>query len=234
MQDQEILVSEFVYQYTDMDVFGVKINCPYWMNKIKEGKVLTRGFEGGKGDAKSIRNELTRLLIEKKINKTEINAEFLQKFARRHRVGIDCSGLAYRFLDLLVRSKYTNATIKSLDEFFLGGISKTNVFRLIGENYSIPIKAVNQIQIGDLIATKKLTHVLIVIEKSAQMIKYIHASSRHTKEKGVHIGEILVKGVSFPLNQQNWREVTNDGESYNDRYFHKDAGDGIYRLKIFN
>lgn len=234
MKDLEQIISEFVRQYTDMDILGIKIHCPYWMNKLKDGRVIMRGFENGKGDAKSIQDELIRLLKVEEIEAKNITIEFLQKYARRHRVGIDCSGLAYRFLDLLVRSKYTNATIKSLDEFFLGGISKTNVFRLIGENYSIPIKAVNQIQIGDLIATKKITHVLIVIEKSAQMIKYIHASSRHTKEKGVHVGEILVKGSSFPLNQQNWREVTNDGESYNDRNFHPEAGDGIYRLKIFN
>lgn len=225
----------FVKTYVEMEVLGLRVHCPYFMNKMKLGVVILRGFLNGKGSAQEIQKELVkRISVCVSLGQAKQTPHFVQVFARRERIGIDCSGFAYRFLDELVRLKYKDVSFSSLESVFVGGINKTNVRRLVNSNYSLPVKRVDDIQLGDFISIWKNKHVLVVLEKTEESITYVHSSFRSTREKGVHIQRILLNADSRDLEDQEWLEKTSKGENYKNKYFYKEAGDGIYRLKIFN
>ena len=117
-------IQDFINPYVNMKIGQIIINCPYWENKLEDGKVNIRGFQNGKGDAQSIKKEIEKLLTEK--SEIILTQEYLRKFAKRNRIGIDCSGFAFRILNELVKFDYARGKIQSLDEIFPNGINKTN------------------------------------------------------------------------------------------------------------
>lgn len=213
-----------------MDINGVQISCPYWMNKIKNSEVVIRGFQNGKGDAQSIKFEILKQLGEEKIE-TDITVDHLQKLARRHRIGIDCSGFAYNFVNFLITNEIIQLKVKSLDEIYFGGINRTNVKRFIHVDFSDHISNLNNLKIGDLIATKKRTHILVVADISNNKITYVHSSYLHTKMRGVHTAIIEMIDPKKDLKSQKWLEVGPYNEKYNEAYFFPESGDGIYRIR---
>jgi hypothetical protein len=233
MQDYQTEISKFIQRYSEMDILGTIIPCPYWMNKIKDGAVIARGFENGKGGDDSIKNEIIKKVQEDKIEKTSLNPILIQKLCRRYRIGIDCSGFAYRLLDMLVKLRYYRVNISSLDEIFVGGIHKTNVKKLIDPAVSIPIDSIEKTQLGDLISVRNGKHILVIFDYNKTEITYIHASYRDTRLKGVHTQKITIKNSELDLSHQQWHEQSSTKENYAQKYFHPQDGDGIYRLKIF-
>src|SRR3989338_5572744 len=118
----------FIQNYISMDINGVMIHCPYWMNKMRLGKVLARGFENGKGSAYDIRREIIDWMKQENRNLSdELN---IHKLAKRYRIGIDCSGLVYRYVSFLIEAKKIKTKVSSLDQIFSGGITRTNADRL--------------------------------------------------------------------------------------------------------
>ncbi len=218
-----------------MDIKGTIINCPYFMNRLKETKVIIRGFANGKGEAAEIRKEIIRRLNKlSKEQRFPQTSENLRKFARRERIGIDCSGFAYRILAQLVNIKYKNIQIKNLDDIFSGGINKTNVRRLTSLDYSIPVGRIENFQLGDMIRLWGGKHVAVILDIVGNKIIYVHSSHLSTQIQGVHLGEINIVDSSKSLEQQEWLEKTGKGENFGKKYFQPQNGDGVYRLKIFN
>src|SRR3990167_9446803 len=109
-----------------MNVLGVAVNCPYHVNKKKYRQLGLKVFLGGKGASCEIKQELVRLIKTKTDQNFRLTPNNIIKLAKRERVGIDCSGFAYRFLDELVKLKYKNTTIDHLLKIFPAGIYRTN------------------------------------------------------------------------------------------------------------
>ncbi|MBI5452661.1 hypothetical protein HY945_04310 [Candidatus Gottesmanbacteria bacterium] len=233
--DISIKIHNFIREYSEMNIDGIVISCPYWMNRLKEGKVVLRGFANGKGEASEIREEIIRRLQklppELRFPLTPSN---LQKFARRERIGIDCSGFAYRILNQLVYLKYKNIHINTLEEIFSGGINKTNVRTLTGLDYCVKVDEILDFQLGDMVRLWGGKHVAVILDATGSKVVYVHSSHLSTQTQGVHLAEIKIVDSSKSLAQQEWLEKTRTGENFGMKYFHPDKGDGVYRLKIFN
>ncbi len=233
MNDYYSLIRPFLDEYLRMEINGIEIACPYWMNKIREGKVVLRGFANGKGTAGEIKEEILRNIKDLQAYMDDKNS--LYKLAKRERIGIDCSGLSYRILDKLSDMGYAKETMPgfSLDEVFSGGIDRTNVIRFTSSEYAVPVEKISEVKLGDIIRMMRGKHMLVILAKNSTEIKYIH-SSKSTEIYGVHEGIIKIKDWSKSLEKQKWQEITRKGENFGRKYFHPESKDGIYRLRIFS
>ena len=220
-----VIIQHYIDGYLKMKVLGYEFNCPYWSNKIKNKNEILRGFLDGKGDSESIRLKLEKLFSVEP-NKAAIlsDPEKFRKFAKRHNIGIDCSGLVYRILD----------NFANLSEIFPGGINKTNVKKLTAEEFCRRKKSAGEAQSGDLIRFNGGRHVALIVDTSKEFITYIHSSSRLTGVQGVHLGKINILDQDKDLDSQNWSEKTRTGESFGRKFFKPDRGDGVFRLKILS
>ena len=181
----------FVKQYTQMEINGKKVHCPYWMNKITAERKIIRGFQDGKGKAEDIKNEIAKLLVQ--TNKVTPPQLLIRKLSKSKRIGIDCSGFVYRVLEELVRLKYQGTNLNSLEDLFTGGVTRTNADRLTSYEFSVPIKKVAQIRLGDMIRLQKGRHIALILEVKKKEIIYCHASQQSTKIKGAHLSKIIIK-----------------------------------------
>jgi len=231
--EQEI--KNFIMQYTQMDIGGIVINCPYWMNKERNGKIVFRGFANGKGGAQEIREELVKRYNQLPPElKFDLNQDNLRKFARRERIGIDCSGFVYRVLEELLRLGYKNTGYENLDKVFSGGINKTDAERLTDRQYCKELKNISAIEIGDVIRLWGGKHAAIIIQNDQKEITYAHSSWLSTKIQGVHTSIIQIIEVQKSLRDQHWMEETRSGENFGKKYFRPEEGDSVFRLKIFS
>lgn len=218
-----------------MNIKAVVMHCPYWINRLKDGKVTLRGFANGKGEANEIREELERRLDYLPPNlKFNLTDEAIRKFARREKIGIDCSGFVYRVIDELLQLGYGDTKYKKLDEIFTGGINKTNVERLTSDEYSRRVSDMRNYKIGDVIRLWGGKHAAIIINNNKKEILYAHSSWLSTKIQGVHTSRIQIIDEGKTLEEQRWMEETRKGENFGQKYFNSEKGDGVFRLKIFN
>lgn len=226
-------IYKYINQYIQMDVGGIIINCPYWANKMKGGCVVLRGYLDGKGKADDIRQELIKRIQKKANIDFQLTPKYIQKFAKRERIGIDCSGFAYRVLEELARLKYVNCSLLDLSEVFEGGITRTNANTLTLKDYCLKVDKISDINLGDLIRMMNGRHVAVILKIEDSQIIYAH-SSHLTKIQGVHLGVIKIKNLTKSLPHQHWLEETRRGENFGRKYFYEGNGDGVYRLKIFD
>lgn len=221
------LINKYIDHWLQMDVGRVIINCPYFANKLRNGKVVLSGYKGGKGDFAEINKELDKLIAA---NPPISGKKDIFKLAKRNRVGIDCSGFVFRFLTELIKLKYQNCMITNLEQVFPNGIYRTNADALTRGAHISGVQIILRSQLGDLIRMNNGHHVAVVIENENKVITYIH-SSNVTIETGVHLGKIKVNDQNKTL---IWTETTKGNINFGVKYFHPQNGDGIYRLKIFN
>ncbi len=216
-----------------MNIKGTIIHCPYWMNKLDSGNVRMRGFENGKGEAGVIRKELIRRIGELPAeSKFPLNALNINKFAKRERIGIDCSGLVYRILEELVRLAYRNCKINSLTDIYKGGIDRTNAATLTSDVYCEKVPDIRNSRLGDLIKINGGKHVAMILALNRGYLEYIHTHNR-TKVQGVHKERIKIIDSTRSLDYQEWQELMGTGDNLGKMKFKTSLGDGIYRLKIF-
>lgn len=227
-------IEQFLYLYLNMEIDKFTIACPYWMNKIVNDKVAVRGIFNGKGTARQIqRSILMRLNHHPDRLQLQESANSLKKFARANRIGLDCSGLAYRILARLVQLNYFNCKARSLNDVFTGGIRKTNSLRLTGPKYAVVVEKWSQYRLGDLIRINGAHHVAVILSVKNELLTYVH-SSWSTSVTGVHKGTIRQLDPNGNLGDQFWQEKTKLGENFGKKYFHENKGDNVYRLKIFS
>ena len=230
MIKDQILISpslkKYISSYRQMDLGVLKVACPYWMNKIKDGFVVLLGKFNGKGESEEIKEVLKRAINESKLN-IEITQANVFKIAKRERIGIDCSGLVYRLIDHALKQ-----FDKRLDQVFPGGINKTNARTLTGKKFNLEILNASAIRPLDTIRMMGGKHILLVIENDGKYITYIHSSNRSTKDRGVHLGKIEIINPNDNLDKQKWLEKTPSHENFGQKYFHLEKGDGIRRLKV--
>lgn len=228
-------VNSFIRDYTDMDIFGIKIHSPYWMNRLKAGKVVIRGFQNGKGSAGEIKSELSNRI---KNNPGYIDIiksrEAISKFARREKIGIDCSGFVYRVLEKIISLEIGNSKISDLSELFPGGINRTDSKTLTSTGYAKPITRIKDLKIGDMIRIDGGKHVAVISGIYGKMITYTHSSFLKSAISGVHSSTIKIVNGEKWLDEQFWSEITRTGENFGKKYFNPYKGDGVFRLKIFS
>ncbi len=237
MKDRNIKekILGFVHKYTKMDISGMVICCPYWMNRLKEGKVILRGFTNGKGSAEEIRDELIeRLNGLSPEDRFELTPENLRKFAKREKIGIDCSGFVYRVLDQLVQKKYQGCNLSNLKQVFTGGIDGTNARILSSKDFCIPVIKVKDFRLGDMIRLWYGKHIAVIIDVNDKEIVYAHTSSLSTKIQGAHTSLVRIIDADKPLEYQDWEEQTREGDNFGKKRFNSQKGDGVFRLKIFS
>jgi len=189
------------------------IGLPYWSNKIKNGPFK------GKGTSAQIR----------KITPTNLKPIDIYRFQKKHKIGIDCSGLAYHLLNYW----YKLHTGKSIKTKIIGTNSKlgprrVNVQMLSSPQNSIKINNLYDVKTADLIVLNGQKHILFVIEKIKDKIYYVH-SSQKTKKTGVHYGTIILTNPGKPLNHQHFSDISKTDIPYQNSFF-PNKGDGIHRL----
>ena len=226
-------LTNYIENYASLAIFGHIFPCPYWANNLKDGRVFLRGYLNGKGDAQSIGKELQRLLLKSADKKHLLSdpAAF-GKFARRNRIGIDCSGFAYRVMEFLAAENYPDSKTENLHNLLPGGIGKTNADSLTSFSVCRKIASCGRAKPGDLIRLKAGRHVAVITEVTDNEIIYYH-SSRISEIEGVHSGRISVTDKQSGLDAQIWHEKAGDGSNFGKKYYRSVRGDGICRLKIF-
>jgi hypothetical protein len=207
----------------------------------------------GKGSPTQIRNELIRTAKQQNFNLVNTSAQEISRFMKMHRIGIDCSGLAYHLLDTYFRT-WLNRSVASIINRFPGQLGQLEKIILSPQRYrrinaatltsplnTILIPTAEDVQISDLISISSVEerdHILVVTKvendysNSGAKITYIHSSSKSTQKQGPHYGEIRVTAPKMGLEHQQWMEKTKTGGNYGQDFYHPELGDGIRRLKI--
>lgn len=171
------------------------LNLPYMINLVREGKIIKERFLGGKGNWKDIQKEVKRLAKEEKINLVKLSPQELYNFQKKHKIGIDCSGLATQLLIFYGNLINKKVTLNP---------RKTSAEMLTSAPLSQKIIDFDLIQPGDLIRQKNGKHVLFITQKRGKIIDYIDSSfdSRGVKYGQANISDPLFdnQGI-FRLNQ---------------------------------
>ena len=143
------------------------LGLPYMINILRDGKIIKERFLGGKGHWRDIEKELKRLAKTEKINLSKLNPQQTYNFQKKHKIGIDCSGLATQLLLF-----YGNLIDKKIEL----NPRKTSADILTSVPLSQRITDFDAIQTGDLIRQKNGHHVLFIIEKKGKIIDFIDSS----------------------------------------------------------
>jgi hypothetical protein len=143
------------------------LNLPYMINILRDGKIIKERFMGSKGNWKDIQKETKRLAKIENINLNKIKPKKLYNFQKKHKIGIDCSGLTTQLLIFYGNLIDKKVTLEP---------RKTSADMLTSLPLSQKITDYDLIQPGDLIRQNNGHHVLFIIEKKGKIINYIESS----------------------------------------------------------
>ena len=161
------------------------LNLPYMINILRDGKIIKERFMGGKGNWKEIEKETQKLAKIEQTNLKKLNPQQFYNFQKKHKIGIDCSGLAVQLLTFY--GKLINKKINLNPR-------KTSADNLTSIPLAQKITDFDDIQTGDLIRQKNGHHVLFVIEKQANIIHYVDSSF---EGRGVRYGQFDLTDKNF-------------------------------------
>ncbi len=161
------------------------LDLPYMTNIIRDGKVVKERVLGGKGYWKDIKKETQKIAASQKINLKKLTSKQLYQFQKKHKIGIDCSGLATQLLIFYGRilGKKVNLNPR-----------KTSADMLTSTPLATKITDDSLIQTGDLIRQKNGHHVLFIIEKNGKTINYVDSSFWG---RGVKYGQFDITDPTF-------------------------------------
>lgn len=161
------------------------LNLPYMINIIRDGKVIKERFLGGKGNWKEIQKETKRLAKLENLNLEKLSPQKLYNFQKKHKIGIDCSGLATQLLIFYGQLLGKKITLEP---------RKTSADMLTSQPLSQKITDYDLIQPGDMIRQKNGHHVLFILDKKGKIINYIQSSF---DERGVKYGQVNIYDPLF-------------------------------------
>jgi hypothetical protein len=174
---------------TKLNKFNQEINhylgIPYMINIVRDGKVIKERFLGGKGNWKEIEKETKKITVKEKVNLKKLNPKQLYNFQKKHKIGIDCSGLICQLLNF-----YGPTIGKKINL----DARHTSANMLTSPPLSQKIEDFQDIQIGDLVRQKNGHHVLLIVEKKGHKISYVDSSFWG---RGVKYGETDLTDQSF-------------------------------------
>lgn len=171
------------YQQFILKIGDKKVPIPYRINIPPEEHPVRQG----KSSPEDILNQLIWDAKDQNFDLTKSSVEEVREFMIKNKLGIDCSGFAYRMLDFLVHQTKG----KHLTNFGFDNVGRTNVNALTSDQFSDPVLNFSQVKPGDIIkanSEKKIPHCMIVLEKTPQKIIYAHSTGKD-KQNGVVIGE---------------------------------------------
>lgn len=156
------------------------IGIPYFMNVSK--KYHPELVMVGKGSAKEIALKTIEFanLENKKI--MDMTPQEIYNFQKKHRLGIDCSGLSVHLLNFYLGTRFNPR--------------KTSANILTSTPLSKKIN-ISDADTADLIRQEKGGHVIFIIEKIGDKVIYIESSRSGRK---VHYGEFDIHDKSFKYN----------------------------------
>ena len=161
------------------------IDLPYMINIIRDGKIIKPRFMGAKGHWKDIDKETKRLAKENHIDLKKLSSQRLYNFQKKHKIGIDCSGLASQLLIYYGKLSGKKIAINP---------RHTSAEMLTSEPLSTKIDDPDNIRTGDLIRQKNGHHVLFIIEKKGKTIDYVDSSFWG---RGVKYGQVDLADPMF-------------------------------------
>lgn len=161
------------------------IGLPYMTNIIRDGKIIKERVLGGKGHWKDIKKETQKLATSQNLNLKKLTSKQIYQFQKKHKIGIDCSGLASQLLIFYghILGKKINLNPR-----------RTSADMLTSTPLSLKITDYNQIQTGDLVRQKNGHHILFIIEKVGKNINYVDSSFWG---RGVHYGQFDITDPTF-------------------------------------
>lgn len=160
------------------------LNLPYMKNILIDGKIIKERFLGGKGNWKDIQKETKRLAKSENINLEKLPPKKLYNFQKKHKIGIDCSGLTVQLLTFYGQLLGKNVKLEP---------RKTSADMLTSSLLSQKITDYDLIQPGDMIRQKNGHHLLFILNKKGKIISYIQSSF---EGRGVKYGQV---NISDPL-----------------------------------
>lgn len=161
------------------------IGFPYMINIIRDGKIIKERFLGAKGNWKEIEKQTILSAKKEHLNLKELTPRQIYNFQKKHKIGIDCSGLASQLLNFYGRllGKKINLNPR-----------KTSANMLTSPPLSRPVEDSNDIQAGDMVRQKNGHHVLFIIEKTGKKISYVDSSFWG---RGVRYGQFDITDQTF-------------------------------------
>lgn len=177
----------------------------------------------GKGTAKEIALKTIEFANQENIKLLNLTSNQIYNFQKKHKLGIDCSGLVFNlllFLNPNVNNLLTGTEGKK-------GVRRLSANLLTSSPNAISINSYDSIKTGDLIRIDNGKHVVFVVEKIGNIFHYVHSSNK-TIISGVHYGTLEIIYPDKSLNFQKWSDITKDGKNYN-KLINPKNGDGFYR-----
>jgi len=236
-------------EYVNFQVAGKTVKIPYILGFGRWQFWNT----SGKGSPEMIRKAL---LIETEfhdVNLEKADIFEIYDFMRAHRIGIDCSGLAYHVLDAYVRERLSKPLSTFLIRYpgIIGKIERILLSykrfrRISAKTLTSPLNttevyAVKNMQIADLVRiSRERDHVLVISRitrdenDTITQIEYVHSSSVNTRMRGPHYGKIQIQDQNKGLEAQEWLEKTKTDDDYGKQFYRPDLGDSVRRLKILS
>lgn len=198
---------------------GKRVPTPYRRNEIGSLQKISPEFQG-KSSPEVLRETTERLAKEQGFDLNKASVEEIRNFMMKNKLGIDCSGFAYRVLNQLAEKTKK----KPLTSFGFPHVGRANVAKLTDPKFTKEI-SLQEIKPGDLLKMNSagdILHCLVITKREGNVVKYIHSSSV-TKPNGVHQSEMIINnsGLTFE-------------EDLGDITYNPTAGDGLRRLKIFS
>lgn len=173
------------------------IGLPYMSNCLKDGKIIKERFLGGKGHWKQIQKESQKVAKKNNLDFKKLTPQDQYNLQKKNQIGIDCSGLISQLLIFYAKLLKKDLNLNS---------RRTSADNLTSPPLSKEVIDIQDIQIGDIVRQKDGHHVLFILEKEGQIIKFIESSR---EKRGVKYGQFNISDKTF----QN---------------------QGIYRLLFFN
>ena len=161
------------------------LGLPYMINIIRDGKIIKERVLGAKGHWKEIEKQTNLIAKKEHINLKKLTSKQLYNFQKKHKIGIDCSGLVTQLLNFYgqILGKKINLNPR-----------KTSADMLTSSPLSKKIDDFDSIQTGDLIRQKNGHHVLFIFSKEGKTINYVDSSFWG---RGVKIGKVDITDPAF-------------------------------------
>lgn len=161
------------------------LNLPYMINVLRDGKVIKERFLGAKGNWKDIQKETQKLAKSENVNLEKLSPQKLYNFQKKHKIGIDCSGLVVQLLTFYANLMGKKITLEP---------RKTSANMLTSQPLSQKITDYDLIQPGDMIRQKNGQHVILILNKKGKIINYVQSSFEN---RGVKYGQVNIYDPLF-------------------------------------
>lgn len=238
---------EIIDEYLKLHLGGKEVQCPYYMNTVKERAGLRALI--GKGEPTEIEKEVMVWAKLKDFDLYKSSPMQIREFMIKHNIGIDCSGFIVHVLNFWLKTEGKYALDRYLIYKKNGIIDRIRRMIRPVENISANtltnidncqnIDDLNQIQPGDLIRSKgkqkNSHHVMLitkVVKQEGQVIEFEFAHSSKTMDStnGVKLEKIKILNINKSLSQQAWPKAKNGKSSLLESYKNNEEDNGIRRL----